>query len=78
MAANPPSASTPEQFEGGSIVLEAEKWEITMVAGKRRAGKGYEYQVRWKSTRMARSERGNAQRLVREFEAIQRARRGRK
>lgn len=39
MVANPPSASTPAQFEGGSIVLEGEKWEITMVAGKRRAGK---------------------------------------
>ena len=33
-----------------------------------RAGKGYEYQVRWKSRWMAGSELGNAQRLVRELD----------
>lgn len=32
-----------------------------MAAGKRRAGKGYEYQVRWKSRWMAISELTNAQ-----------------
>lgn len=57
--ANPPSASTPGQFEGDFLVVEGEEWEITMAARKRWAGKGYEYQVRWKSRWMARSELGN-------------------
>lgn len=71
--ANPPSASTPGQFEGDYLVVQGEEWEIIMAARKRRAGKGYQIQVRWKSRWMARSELGNAQRLVREFDAIQRA-----
>ena len=49
--------------------LEEEDWEIRKIVGKRRVGKGYEYKVRWKDTWLARSELGNALRLLKEFEA---------
>ena len=48
--ASPSSASTPplpQQPEAGPSVFE-EEWEIRKIVGKRLAGKGYEYRVRWK------------------------------
>lgn len=52
------------------------KWEIRKVVGKKRAGKGFEYRVRWKDTWLHRSELGNAQRLLQEYEAGRKAHRG--
>ncbi len=77
--ASPPGASTPllrQQSEAGSSVLEEGEWEIRKIVGKRRAGKGYEYRVRWKDIWLPRSELGNAKRLLQEFEARRRAQRG--
>ena len=67
--ANTPSASAFLQSEVGPLVLEKEEWEIAKIVGKRRARKGHEYKVRWKSTWLPRSELWNAWRLLREFEA---------
>ncbi len=53
VVANPLSASTPPLSKpsgAGPLVLEEEEWEIRNIVGKRRAGKGYEYRVRWKDT----------------------------
>ncbi len=58
------------------LVFEEVEWEIRKIIGKRRAGKGYEYKVRWKDTWMAKCELANAKRLLQEFEAQHRAHRG--
>ena len=74
---SPPSASTPplpQQSETPTSALE-EEWEIRKIIGKRRAGRGYEYRVRWRDTWLPRSELGNARRLLQEFEARSRAQR---
>ena len=71
-AAQPPSASPPplsQPSPASTLVPEEEEWEIKKIVGKRRAGKGYEYRVRWKDTWLPRSDLGNARRLLREFEA---------
>ena len=73
-AASLPTASIsllPQQSEARSSVLEEEEWEIRKIIGKRRAGKGYEYKVRWKDTWLPRNELGNARRVLQEFEARQ-------
>jgi len=75
-AATPPS-SEQSQDQGGSV-LDKEDWEIVKILGKRRIGKSNEYKVRWKSTWLHRSELGNAQQLLRDFEAKGRAQQGRK
>jgi len=70
--ASPPSAITPplpRQSEARTPALEQDEWEFRKIVGKRRVGKGYEYKVRWKDTWLPTSELGNAQRLLREFEA---------
>lgn len=72
VVASPPSAITSPlspQSQAQNTALEEQEWEITEIVGKRRAGKGYEYRVRWKDTWLRRSELGNAQRLLKEFEA---------
>ncbi len=77
--ASPPSAITPPlspQSHAQNAALEEQEWEITKIVGKRRAGKGCEYKVRWRSTWLLRSELGNAQRLLREFEGKRSAPRG--
>ena len=62
----------------GSSVLGEEEWEIVRIVGKRRRGKGYEYKVCWKKIWLLESELGNAQELLREFEANHQPQRGRK
>lgn len=72
MVVTSPSASTPplpQPSEAQTCVLEEEEWEIRKIVGKRRVGKGYEYKVRWRDTWLPRSELGNAQRVLQEFEA---------
>ncbi len=56
--------------------MDEEEWEIVRVVDKRRRGKGYEYQVCWKRTWLRECELGNAQELLREFEAKRQAQRG--
>ncbi len=63
------------QDQGGSA-LDEEEWEIVRIIGKRRRGKGYEYKVCWKKTWLLEHELGNAQELLREFEAKRQAQRG--
>ncbi len=49
--AGPPSAITPplsQQSQAPNASLEEQEWEITKIIRKRRAGKGYEYMVRWR------------------------------
>lgn len=75
-AATLPSSEQP-QDQGGSA-LDKEDWEIVKILGKRRTGRCNEYKVRWKSTWLRRSELGNAQRLLEEFEAKGQAQQGRK
>ena len=70
-AVGSPSVNTPllpQQSEIGPLVFEEEEWEIRKILGKRRAGTGYEYKVRWKDTWLPKGELGKAQRLLQEFE----------
>ena len=71
----PPSLAERPQDQGG-LVLDEEEWEIAKIVGKRRRGKGYEYKVCWKETWLLERELGNAQELLREFEAKYQAQRG--
>ena len=74
ITATPP---LPKQHEDqGGSALDEEEWEIVRIAGKRRRGKGYEYKVCWKRTWLRECELGNAQELLREFEAKHQAQRG--
>lgn len=76
-AVSPPSIITPplpQQSEARTSILEQDEWEILRIVGKRRLGKAMKYRVRWKDTWLPRSEFGNAQRLLREFEVHGRAR----
>ena len=72
----PPLAERPQ--DQGDLVSNEEEWEIARIVGKRRRGKGYEYKVCWKKTWLPESELGNAQELLREFEANHQPQRGRK
>ena len=54
------------------------KWEITEILDKRETILGKEYMVCWKSTWLLKRELGNAQKLLREFEAKGREQHGRK
>ena len=77
--ASPPSAITPPLSpHAQNAALEEQEWEISKIVGKRRAGKGYEYKVRWRSTWLSKSDFGNVQRLLQEFEARARLQRGSK
>ena len=82
MTAHPPYAITvtpplPEQPQGqGRSALDKEEWEIVRIVGKRRRGKGYKYKVCWKETWLLERELGNAQELLRQFEAKHQAQRG--
>ncbi|KAF6238790.1 hypothetical protein HO173_003297 [Letharia columbiana] len=71
----PPPLAERHQDQGGSA-LDEEEWEIVRIVGKRRRGKGYEYKVCWKETWLLERELGNAQELLREFEAKHQAQRG--
>ena len=79
---HPPHAITvplslPEQHQDqGGTALDEEVWEIVKIVDKRRREKGYEYQVCWKRTWLREYELGNAQELLREFEAKRQAQRG--
>lgn len=79
---HPPHAITvisplPEQPQDQEAsVLDEEEWEIVRIVDKRRTGKGYEYKVYWKRTCLLESELGNAQELLRQFEAKRQAQRG--
>ena len=56
--------------------MDEEAWEIVRIVSKRRRGKGYEYKVCWKETWLLERELGNAQELLRKFEAKHQAQRG--
>ena len=74
--AGPPSASPPSlprSSPAQTAPLEEEEWEIKRIIDKRRKGRRYEYRVRWTDSWLLKSELGNAQRLLREFEARDRA-----
>ncbi len=60
----------PERLQGQRhSALDGEKeWEIMKIVGKRRTRSGYEYNVRWKNTWLPKSELGNAQELLQDFE----------
>jgi hypothetical protein len=74
-AATPPS---PEREGQRDLTQDEEDWEIVKIVGKRRTRSGYEYNVRWKNTWLSRSELGNAQELLQDFEVRGRAQSGRK
>ncbi len=75
VAATTPLFHERPQDQGG-LVLDGEEWEIVRIVGKRRRGKGYEYKVYWKKTWLLERELGNAQELLREFEAKRQAQQG--
>ncbi len=64
--------------QGRSTDNEREEWEIEKIIDRRRTGSGYEYIVRWTDTWLPESELGNAQELVRVFEAQGHVQPGRK
>ena len=70
----PPLAERPRD-QGGSA-LDEEEWEIVRIVGKRPRGKGYEYKVCWKETWLLECKLGNAQGLLRKFEAKHQVQRG--
>ena len=72
----PPSPQSSASYNTLEEEVEEEEWEISKIIGKRRAGRSCEYKVRWRSTWLPRSELGNAQQLLQEFEAQVRAQRG--
>ena len=76
--ANTPCLLESSQGQLYPTLHEGEEWEIARILGKRRIGKSYEYRVRWRSTWLPKSALGNAQALLRDFEARSRAQRGRK
>ena len=67
------SPSPPQQSEASTPVCEQDEWEDRRIVGKRRTAGGFEYKVRWRDTWLPKSELGNARRLLREFEAQDRA-----
>ena len=66
-SASPPPLSQPSPAPNPA--LEGKEWEIREIVDKRRAGRGFEYKVRWEDTWLPKCELGNAQRLLQEFEA---------
>jgi len=58
--------------------LNEEEWEIVSIVDKRWTERGYGYKVCWEKTWLLESELGNAQELLRDFEAQGGAQRGRK
>lgn len=72
---SPSPLSQPSPSPSPTPALE-EQWEIAEIIGIRRAGKGYEYEVRWKNTWLRESELGNARRLLQKFKARDRVQRG--
>ena len=75
---SPLNATTPPPPRKGKVGTPAfalDEWEVKEIVDRRRVGKSYEYKVRWKDTWLRRSEFGNAQRLLREFEAQDRVQR---
>ena len=78
VVADPSSASPSPLFQpspAATSMLEGD-WEIRKIVSKRRVGRRYQYQVWWKDTWLPKSELGNAQQLLKEFEARYRAQRG--
>ncbi len=67
----PQGQDDPASDEGGH-----DEWEISRIVGRRRTGKGIEYELEWRRTWKPEGELGNAQRLIQEFEMRRRARRG--
>ena len=68
-----PLGTEQHQGPGGPAEVEEQVWEITEILEKRAAGSEMEYRVRWKDTWLPRSELGNAQGLLKKFEAKGRA-----
>ncbi len=73
-----PFAPEQHQGQGGPAEIEEQEWEVTKILDKRETRSGTQYRVRWKSTWLPRSELGNAQKLLWEYEAKGRAQHGRK
>ena len=51
-------------------------WEVSEIVGQRMTPNGYEYQARWANTWLPQCALGNARRLLRDFKARGRQRRG--
>lgn len=67
----------PEQPQNqDASVPDKEEWEIVRIVDKRWTENGYEYQVCWEKTWLLESELGNAQQLLKQFEAKHHAQRG--
>ena len=60
----------------GALTLDEEEWEIVKIVDKRRTRRGDKYKVCWKETWLFENELGNAQELLRKFEAKHQAQRG--
>lgn len=73
-----PSTLKQAQGQGDVVQVEEPEWEIIKILDMRETVSGTEYMVRWKNTWLPKEELENARKLVREFEAKDRARHGRK
>ena len=66
-------ANTPcplEPYQGQAYPThEDEEWEIVRILRKRQIGKSYEYKIQWRNTWLPKSALGNAQALLKDFEA---------
>ena len=62
-------ASTQKGRQGQRASMShGKEWEIEKIVGKRCTRRGYEYKVRWQDMWLLRSELGNAQGLVQQFD----------
>ena len=66
-AALPSPAPRPNPNDTAQV--EELEWEIRKITGKRHTSLGWEYEVVWAKSWVPRKELGNAQRLLRNFEA---------
>ncbi len=76
-AISPPFTQQPQgQDDSASDEEGDDEWEITRITGRRCTRNGIEYELEWRRTWKPEIELGNAQRLIQEFEARRRGRRG--
>ncbi|KAL9124397.1 MAG: hypothetical protein Q9217_006269, partial [Psora testacea] len=76
--ATSPPALEQAQGPGDAAQVEEPELEFIKILDMRETVSGTEYMIRWKNTWLPKSELGNARKLLRKFEAKNRARHGRK